>query len=50
MEIETFKDLGITYNQFYGIDKIDGDLCLDYLTSIPDGFNRLLKPIQTYTF
>jgi hypothetical protein len=33
------KKYNITENQFKGIDKIEGHLDLEYLTSIPEGFN-----------
>ena len=33
------EEHGITKNQFYGIDKVEGSLYLEGLTSIPDGFN-----------
>ena len=40
MNILSFcKSIGITENQFYGKEKINGDLDLNSVTSIPEGFN-----------
>jgi len=42
-EIKKFcKKHDLTENQFYGIDKIEGDLDLSSLTSIPEGFNPIV--------
>ena len=39
---EFCKQCGITENQFLGIDKIEGSLFLNSLTSIPDGWNPVV--------
>ena len=39
---EFCKQSGITENQFLGIDKIEGSLFLNSLTSIPDGWNPVV--------